>query len=70
MKRWNASIIASIICKFLCILAVLSFVYLMVVFTGKLSCLWLLWLVLAVEFIPTYEFTSNVPKEEAKKDKN
>lgn len=70
MKRFNASIITSIICRFFGIVAVLAFVYLMVVLTGKLSCLWLLWLVLTVEFIPTYEFKSNAHKEDTKKDKN
>jgi hypothetical protein len=28
----------------------------MVVWTGSLGCLWLLFLLLAVEFVPTYEF--------------
>lgn len=59
MKNWNASIITSIICRLLAIVAVLIFVYLMVVFTGSLSCLWLLFLLLAVELVPTYEYKHN-----------
>lgn len=60
MKNWTLCIIASIVCRLLGLVAVLAFVYFMVVFMGSLSCLWLLFLILAVEFIPAYEFkTSN-----------
>lgn len=59
MKNWTACIIASIVCRLLGLVAVLAFVYFMVIFTGSLSCLWLLFLLLAVELIPTYEFKSN-----------
>lgn len=59
MRNWNACVVASVVCRFLGILAILAFVALMVVFTGKLACLWLLFLLFAVEFIPTYEVRSN-----------
>ena len=55
-KTCTASIIASIVCRFLGLIAVLGFVFHMVLFTGSLRCLWLLFLLLAVELIPTYEF--------------
>ena len=57
MKNWTLCIIASIVCRLLGLVAVLAFVYAMVVLTGSLGCLWLLWLLLAVELVPTYEFT-------------
>lgn len=56
MKNWTACIIASIVCRLLALVAVLAFVYFMVVLTGSLGCLWLLFLLLAVELVPTYEF--------------
>lgn len=56
MKNWTTCIIASIVCRLLALVAVLAFVYFMVVFTGSLGCLWLLFLLLAVELVPTYEF--------------
>jgi hypothetical protein len=56
VKNWTLCIIASIICRLLWLIAVLAFVYTMVVFTGSLGCLWLLFLLLAVELVPTYEF--------------
>lgn len=70
-KSWTMCIIASIVCRLLGLLAVLAFVYFMVVFAGSLGCLWLLFLLLAVELIPTYEFkhkTSN--EEDIKESKN
>ncbi len=70
MKNWTACIIASIICRLLGLVAVLAFVYTMVVFTGSLSCLWLLFLLLAVEIIPTYEFKRTTSDEEDTKEKN
>ncbi len=63
MKNWTASIIASIICRLLALVAVLAFVYFMVVFTGSLGCLWLLFLLLAVELVPAYEFKQESNKE-------
>lgn len=70
MKNWTICIIASIICRLLGLVAVLAFVYLMVVLTGKLSCLWLLFLLFAVEIVPTYEFkhTNSEDKKENKND--
>lgn len=56
MKNWTACVIASIVCRLVGLLAVLAFVYFMVVFTGSLHCLWLLFLLLAVELVPAYEF--------------
>ena len=56
MKNWTMCVIASIVCRLLGLVAVLAFVYFMVVFTGSLHCLWLLFLLLAVDIIPTYEF--------------
>ena len=63
MKNWNACIMASIICRLLALVAVLAFVYFMVVFTGSLGCLWLLFLLLTVELVPTYEFKQESTKE-------
>lgn len=57
-KDWKACIIASVICRLLALVAILAFVFAMVWFTGKLSCLWLLFLLLVVEIVPTYEFSS------------
>lgn len=59
MKNWTACIIASIVCRLLGLVAVLAFVYFMVIFTGSLHCLWLLFLVLILDCIPAYEFNSN-----------
>ena len=59
MKRsWNACIITSIICKLLALLSILGFVFAMVWFTNNLNCLWLLFLLLAADIVPTYEFKS------------
>lgn len=59
MKNWTACIIASIVCRLLGLVAVLAFVYFMVIFTGSLHCLWLLFLLLILDCIPAYEFKSN-----------
>lgn len=57
MKRsWNVCIITSIICRLLALVAVLGFVFALVVITSNLNCLWLLFLLLVVEIIPVYEF--------------
>ena len=63
MKNWTVCIIASIVCRLLALVAVLAFVYFMVVFTGSLGCLWLLFLLLTVELVPTYEFKHESNKE-------
>ena len=55
MKSWTACIIASIVCRLLGLVAILAFVYYMIVLTGSLSCLWLLFLVLILDCIPAYE---------------
>ena len=60
-KNWNASIITSIICRLLAVVTILAFVCFMVVFTGSLHCLWLLFLLLAVDLVPTYEFKREFP---------
>lgn len=70
MKNWTACIIASIVCRLLSLVAILAFVYFMVVLTGSLSCLWLLFLLLAVELVPTYEFKHKTSDEEDTKEKN
>jgi hypothetical protein len=70
MKNWTACIIASIVCRLLGLVAVLAFVYFMVVLTGSLGCLWLLFLILAVEFIPTYEFKSSRDDNKEKNNGN
>ena len=64
-RDWKACIITSIICRLFALVAILAFVFAMVSFTGKLSCLWLLFLLLMVELVPTYEF-----KSERKDDKD
>ena len=69
MRSWNPSIIASIICRLIGIVAVLAFVYAMVVFTSSLACLWLLFLLFAVELIPTYEFKREFPKQNTEEKK-
>ena len=68
MKNWTACIIASIVCRLLGLVAVLAFVYFMVIFTGSLSCLWLLFLLLVVEIIPTYEFKHKTSDDENNKE--
>lgn len=70
MKNYNSSIIASIVCRLIGLLAVLAFVYFMVVLTGKLGCLWLLFLILAVDYIPTYEFKQRASDKENKEIDN
>lgn len=65
-KNWNASIITSIICRLLAIVAILAFVCFMVVFSGSLYCLWLLFLLLAVDLVPTYEFKREFPMNKEK----
>jgi len=60
-KNWNASIITSIICRLLAVVAILAFVCFMVVFSGSLHCLWLLFLLFAAELVPTYEFKREFP---------
>ena len=71
--KWNSTIVISIICRLLGILGVLGFVAFMVSITGKLGCLWLLCLLLAVEYIPVYEFKTQraddqIIKEEAREE--
>lgn len=70
MKNWTACIIASIVCRLLGLVAILAFVYFMIILTGSLGCLWLLFLILAVEFIPTYEFKSGEVDKDKKENKN
>lgn len=60
MKDYNSCIILSIICRLLAFIGVLAFVALMVIFTNKLGCLWLLFLLLTVECVPVYEFKRKV----------
>lgn len=67
MKNWTACIIASIVCRLLGLVAILAFVYCMVVLTGSLGCLWLLFLVLILDCIPTYEYKSDNSKDKGDK---
>jgi putative effector of murein hydrolase LrgA (UPF0299 family) len=67
-KNWTVCIIASIICRFLALAAILAFVYFMVVFSGSLHCLWLLFLLFAVDLVPTYEFKREVPMNKENND--
>lgn len=67
-KNWTACIIASIVCRLLGLVAVLAFVYFMVVFSGSLHCLWLLFLLFAVDLVPTYEFKREFPINKENKD--
>ena len=67
-KNWTACIIASIICRLLGLVVVLAFVFAMVVLTGSLHCLWLLFLLFAVDIIPTYEFKREFPINEENKN--
>jgi hypothetical protein len=67
-KNWTFCIITSIICKLLGLVAVLGFVFHMVLFTGSLHCLWLLFLLSAVDIVPTYEFKREFPIEKENKN--
>lgn len=67
-RNWIICIIASIICRLLAIVAILAFVYFMVVFSGSLHCLWLLFLLFAVDLVPTYEFKREFPIDKENKD--
>ena len=64
MKDYNSCIILSIISRLLAFIGVLVFVAFMVAFTGKLSCLWLLFLLLTVEYVPVYEFKQKVSDDD------
>lgn len=68
-KNWMAGIIASIVGRLLGIIAILVFVYAMVVLTGQLGCLWLLFLLLAVDFIPIYSFERQCDNKDNEKEK-
>ena len=68
MKNWTACIIATIICRLIGLVAVLAFVYFMVVLTGSLRCLWLLFLLFAVELVPEYKFTTQNTKGDNSND--
>lgn len=66
-KNWTVCIVASIISRLLALIAVLGFVFHMVIWTNNLHCLWLLFLLFAVELVPTYEFkTKNSENKGAK----
>lgn len=67
-KNWNAVIVTSLICRLLAIMAILAFVYFMVVFSSSLHCLWLLFLLFAVDIVPTYEFKREFPITKENKD--
>lgn len=67
-KNWNVGIIASIMGRLLGIIAILAFVYLMVALTSSFGCLWLLFLLLVVDFIPIYSFERDYNKNPDKKE--
>lgn len=69
-KNWTVCIIASIICRLLGLIAVLGFVFHMVLFTCSMQCLWLLLLLFAVDIVPTYEFKREVPIDKEKNNGN
>lgn len=57
------AVIISIIARLVAFLSVLGFVFGIVYITNDMRFLWLLWMLLAIEFIPTYE----CPNGEVKK---
>ena len=67
MKNWTTCIIASIVCRLIGLVAILAFVYSMVLFTGSLKCLWLLLLVFILDYIPTYEYKSGNSEDKGDK---
>lgn len=69
MKNCTLCIITSIACRLLGLVAVLAFVYFMVVLTGSLGCLWLLLLLFAVTLVPVYEINREISDDEDKKEK-
>ena len=60
------AIIISLICRTLAFIAVLAFVFGICFFTNNLHFLWLLFLILTVEFIPVFTFkrVSSVSNED------
>jgi hypothetical protein len=68
VKNWTACVIASIVCRLLGLVAVLAFVYFMVVLTSSILCLWLLFLLFAVDIVPTYEFKREFPIDKENKN--
>jgi hypothetical protein len=68
VKNWTACIIASIVCRLLGLVTVLAFVYFMVVLTSSLHCLWLLFLLFAVDIVPTCEFKREFPIDKENKN--
>lgn len=56
-NNWIYCCIISIICRLLGLALIFGFVFGLVWLTGNLACLWLLFLLFAVEWIPVYEFS-------------
>lgn len=52
----------SIIMRTVALVAILAFVYAIVVFTNNMKFLWLLWLLIAVEFVPVYVHKGTIDK--------
>lgn len=67
-KNWTACIIVSVVCRLLAVVAILAFVCFMVVFSGSLHCLWLLFLLFVAELVPTYEFKREFPVNKENKN--
>lgn len=61
---WSICIIFSIFCKLALMSFILIFTYKLIQFTGSMNCLWLLFLLLTVDLIPIYSFSSE-PKSES-----
>lgn len=69
-KNWVPGIIASIVCRLLGLVAILGFIFGLIIFTGNLHCLWLLFLVLILDYIPVYTFERNHEKINNEVNKN
>ena len=67
-KNWAVCIIASVLGRLLGLAVIFGFVFHMVLFTNNLHCLWLLFLILAVDYVPTYEFKRTIPTEDKLKE--
>ena len=61
MNNWMSCIIVSIISRLIGLVAILGFVFHLILFTNNLHCLWLLFLAFLLEYIPTYEFKRELP---------
>ena len=58
------AVIISIIARLMAFLCVLGFVFGIVYITNDMRFLWLLWLLLAVEFVPVYSYKGHAGNNE------